>query len=46
MFKNAKDMGNRGLGTFVRRSENIVDYAVSKSVDAYKMKPKSKPFMF
>ena len=46
MFKNAKDMGNRGLGSFVRRSENIVDYTVSKSVDAYKMKPKSKPFMF
>ena len=45
MYKDAKDLQNRGFGRFVRRNNNIADYTVSKSVDAFKMKPKSKPFM-
>ena len=45
MYKDAKDLQNRGFGRFVRRNSNIADYTVSKSVDAFKMKPKSKPFM-
>ena len=45
MYKDAKDLQNRGIGRFVRRNNNIADYVVSKSVDAFKMKPKSKPFM-
>ena len=45
MYKDSKDLRNRGAGRFVRRNNNIEDYQVSKSVDAFKMKPNSKPFM-
>ena len=45
MYKDSKDLHNRGVGRFVRRNNNVADYVVSKSVDAFKMKPKSKPFM-
>ena len=45
MYKDAKDIRNRGAGRFVRRNENVADYVVSKSVDALLMKPNSKPFM-
>ena len=44
MDQDSKDMRNRG-GKFVRRNNNIQDYTVSKSVDAFVNKPKSKPFM-
>ena len=40
MFRNAKDMENRGLCTFTRSSENIDDYTVPNSEDAFNMKPK------
>ena len=43
---------NKGLaGTFsdcgglIRRNNNIEDYTVSKAVDTFAKKPKSKPFM-
>ena len=45
MYKDSKDVRNRGVGRFVRRNNNIADYSVSKSVDVLKMKPISKPFM-
>ena len=44
MYKDSKDMRNRG-GKFIRRNNNIQDYTVSKSVDAFVNKPNSKPFM-
>ena len=44
MYKDTKDVRNRG-GRFVRRNENIADYTVSKSVDAFMLKPNLKPFM-
>ena len=45
MYKNSKEVSNRGVGRFERRSNNIEDYSVSKSVDALKANPISKPFM-
>ena len=45
MYKYTTDLQNRGIGRFVRRNNIIADYAVSKSVNAFKIKPKSKPFM-
>ena len=44
MYKDTKDTRNKG-GRFVRRNNNIEDYAVSKSVDSFVNKPNSKPFM-
>ena len=44
MYKDTKDTRNRG-GRFVRRNNNIEDYAVSKSVDSFVNQPNSKPFM-
>ena len=44
MYKGAQDSRDR-MGRFVRRNEKIEDYCVSKSVDAFTKKPKSKPFM-
>ena len=44
MFKDAKDVKNRN-GHFVRRTQNIADYSVSKSVDSIVKKSKLRPFM-
>ena len=44
MYKDSKDVRNR-WGKFIRRNNNIVDYAVSKSVDSLLNMPNSKPFM-
>ena len=44
MYKDTKDLGNRG-GMFVRRGNNIAEYAVSKTVDSFMKKPSLKPFM-
>ena len=44
MFKNSKDKRNMG-GRFIRRNNNVKDFAVSKSVDSFVNKPNIKPFM-
>ena len=44
MFKDAKDVNNRNEH-FVRRTQNIADYSVSKSVDSIIKKCKLRPFM-
>ena len=44
MFKDAKNVNNRA-GHFVRRTENVVDYSVSKSVDQFVNQSNQKPFL-
>ena len=44
MYKDSKDVRNRG-GRFIRRNENVADYSVSKSVDAFAARSNLKPFM-
>ena len=44
MYKGAKDSRDK-MGKFIRRNNNIEDYSVSKAVDTFAKKPKSKPFM-
>ena len=45
MFKDTKDINNRG-GHFVKRNQNIKDFAVFQLVDSLLKKPKLKPFMY
>jgi hypothetical protein len=45
MFSNSKSVLDKG-GHFVRRSDNIEDYVVSKSVDKFSNIAINVPFMY
>lgn len=44
-WQDAKQIQNRNDGHFIRRSENIISYGVSKAVDAVRDAPENLPFM-